>query len=270
MLIPYQDKNVTFYTSTHAVTLLGCKEQHQFYFGGSDSNCTPLGSISNLLNETAKLQSNNKIAHEATAGHVAVSLPMTSIAAVLSDRGASALLASRTLNGLQQIADFGMDHWRQEVNNWHSIALARMQALVLAYATGLTNPEFNRYVQAPNPYMVKYECKTQRVRDLHGYVNFDLAGLIVLVVVGAGLVLLGFTFETLVGWVSKLSPRLRARRAKWLSEGLYHLHEETLQARGVRELEDEDCVMPKSHWTSRASATDDGHQAVSFLHVPKG
>lgn len=266
--IPYHDTNVTYYTTTHAVSVIACKEQHQMCLAGSETNCTPLVGISNILNETEKLKGVT-VAQLATSGRIGYALATTSVASVLTDLGPSALLVSRTLNGLQQLASLPIDQWRAEVSNWHSIALARMQAIVLSYATGPENPAFNQYVAKPGAAFQKYACQNQRVRDSHGYINFDMAGLIVLVVVGAGLVFLGFIFESLVGLVSKVSRRLGNRRAKWLSEGVYHLHKETLQMRGVRDWQDTDEVMPKSHWTMEQVAADfDGHQSVSFLHMP--
>ncbi|KAF2163547.1 hypothetical protein M409DRAFT_26160 [Zasmidium cellare ATCC 36951] len=266
--IPYQDTNVTYYTTTRAVSVIACKEQHQFCLAGSTENCSPLGGIGNILDKVDKLPGAN-MPQIATAGRIGYALATTSIAAVLTDLGPSALLVSRTLNGLQQLASLPIDQWRAEVSNWHSIAFARMQAIVLSYAAGPEKAAFNQYVQKPGPALQKWACKTQRVRDSHGYINFDMAGLIVLVVVGAGLVVLGFVFESLVGLVSKLGRRLGDRRHKWLAEGLYHLHKETLQARGVREWQDTDQVMPKSHWSMEpAAAMDDPNQAVSFLHVP--
>ncbi|KAK4501036.1 hypothetical protein PRZ48_006842 [Zasmidium cellare] len=267
--IPYNDANVTFYTTTRAVSVIACKEQHQFCLAGSTENCTPLGGIGNILNEVDKLPGVN-FPQMLTAGRIGFALATTSIAAVLTDMGPSALLVSRTLNGLQQLASVKMDQWRAEVSNWHSISFARMQAIVLSYAAGPSNPAFNPYVPKPDALLQNWACKTQRIQDSHGYINFDMAGLIVLVVVGAGLVVLGFVFESLVGLISRLSRRLGDRRHKWLAEGLYHLHRETLQARGVREWQDTDKVMPKSHWSMQepTAAMEDPNQAVSFLHVP--
>lgn len=238
--------NVTWYSASYLVSPVVCRDQHQFCLGKSNETCTPFSAItSDLIDEVTKLQG-VQIAQALTASRLSIAVTSAKLSNVVGSRGSNSLLAARTVNGYFQTAQLSEDHWVDEVKNWFSISLAALQAVALEYATGPDDPYFDAYLKTPAEDIQKSQCDRQRVRDAQGYVNYDMKGLIVLVVVGAALAFFGLIFETLMSYATRLNHRWKDSWAAWLADGIYHIHMTALESKGVKGWHDRNKVVPKS------------------------
>lgn len=268
--IPFGANNETLYTSHHLIDVIGCVEQYQICI--TDNVCTPLVPLQAIQNATAALlKSNNAMNYGrvATLGRLSITSGSTGIGNPVLRRGIAVMLAPRSLNGVVQTARLPQNQWELEVENWFSIALAKMQAYMLSYAAGPEDASLRPFVSSPVAQARRRACTNQRVRNMEGRVNFDLSALIVLVVVGAGLIVTGLCFELIIGFVSKWSSRLRKRWAHYVSDGLYQIQRSSLEAQGVRNWKHEKDTLPTSSQLVEQAESFEAVSHESLAFVPK-
>lgn len=268
LIIPDGTKNETFYTSHHLIDVMGCIEQYQICI--TDGLCTPMVPVQLIQNATtALLTSNNamNIGRIATLGKLTISSGSTSIANPVLRRGIAVMLAPRSLNGVVQTARLPQNQWELEIENWFSIALAKLQAYMLSYAAGPEDAVFRPFISAPVPQARRSACANQRVRNMEGRVNFDLSALIILVIVGAGLIVAGLCFELIVTFVSKWNSSLRKRWAQYVSDGLYQIQRSSLEGKGVRNWRDTKATLPTSSQLVEQAESFEAfsHESVAFV-----
>lgn len=265
------ENNATQYTTSRLVSAIACTEQYQICLPESDI-CTPLVPSSQLGNATvALMQANNalNLARLATLNKLGLSSLVSGIGNPPIRRGSSVMLAPRTLNGPVQTAFLPINQWELEVENWFSIALAKMQAYVVSIAAGPEDSNFYAYVTPPLADSRKATCQTQRVRNMQGKVNFDMSALLVLFVVGAGLVFVGVVFEWIVGFVAKHNRWLRRRWMQYVADGLYQIQRSAFEAKGIRDWRGKDEMLPLSMQIVEFSEREEMVSHESLLYVPK-
>ena len=250
--------------------MVGCIEQYQICI--TESVCTPLIPLQSIQNETAALlKSHNalNLGRVSTLGKLEIASGSTGIGNPVLRRGIAVMLAPRSLNGVVQTARLPQNQWELEIENWFSIALAKMQAIMLSYAAGPESASFRPFVTGPVAAARKQACANQRVRNMEGRVNFDLSALIVLVVVGAGFIVTGLCFEIIVAFVSKWNARLRKRWAQYVSDGLYQIQRSSLEAQGVRNWKHEKDTLPISNQLVEQAEPFEAVNHESLAFFPK-
>ncbi|EME45514.1 hypothetical protein DOTSEDRAFT_71279 [Dothistroma septosporum NZE10] len=268
IIVPDGAKNETFYTSHHLVDVVGCIEQYQICI--TEGVCTPLVPLQVIQNATvALLKANNaeNIGRIATLGRLSITSGSTGIGNPVLRRGIAVMLAPRSLNGVTQTARLPQNQWELEVENWFSIALAKMQSYMLSYAAGPEDPIFRPFVSGPVAAARNSACANQRVRNMEGNVNFNLSALIVLAVGGFVLIFIGLCFEPIVAWISKLNSSLRKRWAQYVSDGMYQIQRSSLEAQGVRNWKHEKDSLPtSSQLVEQAEPFEaSSHESVAFV-----
>ncbi|CAK4034557.1 Hypothetical predicted protein [Lecanosticta acicola] len=262
--------NFTVYEPHYSISLIGCTEQYQICLG-EDGACTPLVPMNLLLPAMSNLKG-LRLAHTITAGRFSLSNIKSSISTVASIGGANALLASRTLDDLEQMARLPKDQWRREVTNWFAVGLAQIQAKMLAYATGPNDPAFYPYLNVSSAGYL-HGCGNQRIHSASGQVNFDLAALIILIAVGAAFIVFGLAFESVMDWITKRRPQWRRKHAAWVVDGLFQIQKRALEAEGIKDWQFEESEVPISK-EQVGLVADEGkyghvHVSESLLNEPK-
>lgn len=186
----------------------------------------------------------------------------------------SPLLASRGAVVGTQYARLPRDQWRAEVARWFGISMALLQGAFLEFATGpapvagdSADPDgegMRRLVEPIEDDAVREGCKSQRIGigGAAGVRNFDLAALVGVVVPGMGIVVLGLTLDTVVGWCQRRMERGLRRGKQWGSDGMFQLGRLAAEARGIGGWEDVDSSVPTTdEWLESGS---------SDVHDPAG
>ena len=119
----------------------------------------------------------------------------------VNGRGSSALRANEGVYELTQ-GPLPPTQWMTEVEGWFAVGMAKLQQLVVQYATGPAVVLQGTYVKKPTDAIGEAMCRGQKVRSgAGGTINFSVLGVGVILVVGAGLILTNLLLDVLVGWV---------------------------------------------------------------------
>ncbi|KAK5174886.1 uncharacterized protein LTR77_000022 [Saxophila tyrrhenica] len=161
-------------------------------------------------------------------------------------RGSSALQASRTNSNYRQAA-LPANQWQREVDVWFDVSLARLQKNVRDFVTG---PAIGGQTTAPQlvlPEEMTAMCDAQTVRNATGTTNFSALGVLLIFSIGGVIVVLGYTLDTVIGFVQFHVGKGLHRRIAWTINDELHLHRLVLQKAGVSEWHNRDGAVP---WTA--------------------
>jgi hypothetical protein len=127
------------------------------------------------------------------------------------------LLARRQVNG---IVGLGLpdNQWRNEIEYFHSIAMAHLQRAVVAYGTG----EFaanTAYINISNDASDRWLCQNLVIRGT-SYKSFSLFALILTLIVGLLIVTTGTTIEDLIYWCQRKSGHGISKQEEWTANEL--------------------------------------------------
>jgi hypothetical protein len=219
-----QKINGTVFKRDRPVTTLGCAEQHQICTSGnsssssSPSHCTPMLGWLQLardgveaLNLTSRQSSTYYRVFQA-----AVEAIFSNILQQLAQRDPP-LLARRQING---IVGLGLpdNQWQNEIEYFHSIAMAHLQRAVVAYGTG----EFaanTAYINISNGTSDRWLCQNLVIRGT-SYKSFTLFALILILIVGLLIVTTGAMMEDIMYWCQRKSGHGISRHEEWTTNGL--------------------------------------------------
>ena len=154
----------------------------------------------------------------------------------VSDRRATALLASQTVADTLQTKFLPVDQWRTEVKNWFAVSLAKLQEGILEFAGGPTDPEIVPYVKFPEDTDTARLCYNQLVQLPSGYSNFDFGAMLVVFVVGFAIMLAAISFESVAKWWTRKKGHQGGRL--WEEDGLFYLLKGVYEHQGVAGWED--------------------------------
>lgn len=275
--LPLSNGNtVKLYAPTRDVTIVGCVEQHQICTAAETRNqyCTTPSSLTSTNNQVASLDLNPR--QRATATRILFNVIGVDMAFVASSLQGDALLASRTIFQGAQQNSLPSTQWRDEISRWFSIALILLQEGVVQYVTGPSRPEWAAYVSNDASPAEREECATQRIRLTSSQQNFSMTGIVVVLVVGALIIALGLSIDTLAAWLQRHVPKGGQRRAAWVLDGVYQQQRLAFEGLGVRDWEgvgDEIPTSGRGEFPSREGAVQPGYQqvhqrqqGVTYLH----
>ena len=251
---PVNGQTVNGYTPEYYTNVLACIDQYQICPGDrSREYCSAVSGIYQLGNDIFNLDLN--AAQLATAQRIVSQFSSLSTYASAAGRGGAALLASLSVVQDTQTKALSVDQWRQEVMQWFSISLAKLQQNAIDFAVGPADQSLDQYVRKPQDALAS-QCYSQRIMLPSGSTNFKFSAIIIIAVVGGFFWLLGTGIERLVDNVlllcsprkgslqpSRARTRARKSRLDWILDGPCQLQRLAYKAAGYgkweRTLEDE-------------------------------
>lgn len=216
--------------------VLGCAEQHQFC---AHNNCTPLTGVSPAYQSAKQLGANPQqlstfdflyhlLGPEGPIGWIVD----TGIAAV-SDITPPPIKASETLLGgsLIQLA-LPSNQWAIEVEDWHALAMAFLQNLVVSYAIRPPKPDEQQYPIPPNTTEARHLC-SQIVRSDGRHASINVFALMLVLSIGCLIILLNLSLAIGIGWHQRRRGRLSERQCAWINDEALHLQRMAYERSGV-------------------------------------
>ncbi|KAL9624396.1 MAG: hypothetical protein Q9160_001358 [Pyrenula sp. 1 TL-2023] len=212
-----------YYLSDEAASVLGCTEQYQICNPTvpPQQGCSPLdGGPQTGLSSPTSATDREKATNWG--------FEVYSITALLQTLQSTALTARLSFSEGSQ-AQLPADQWQKEVEYWHYIWLASLQATVVDTAVGPQNPDILKEFWAkPENHVERYLCKNQKIVST-AYTNFSTMWLIIVLLVGTSIILLEQSVETIVGWLER-RKMIKTSTAEWFGNGTLQLqrlaHEE--------------------------------------------
>lgn len=209
-----------WWTSDIAVSTVGCAEQYKIC-NPSANKCTDLLGQGQLMSLLVGTHGNtiglNDIQKEIST-RITLALQMTSVYYATYTGNGNALRASETVTNLDQ-AYLPPNQWMLEASSWFDQGLARLQALILEYATGPASVAPGAYLWQPgkeNDPIAEAMCYSQIVRDSNDTMSFSIFGMGILFGIGGLIILLALCLDTVVGFIQvKMGKGLHARM-QWL------------------------------------------------------
>jgi len=142
--------------------------------------------------------------------------------------------AARSVLDGNQYAKLPVDQWRREVGRWFSIGLAMVQRGMVEFVTGPALKDAQQYfVDVGGEWAVQDDCRAQRVRGVTGVRNFDVKGMVVLLVLGCFVALMGLALDTIVGLAQGVLHTGDERRLAWLMDNIFQIQRVALESEGV-------------------------------------
>ncbi len=204
--------NRTTYQADIYVTALGCADQHQFC-NPSNNKCTPLTGFG-LTNKTFDTLAFNT-RQSATAWRLLTQLMYINIYSSVYGRGSSALRASETLSELEQVG-LPNHQWQIEVDSWVAVGMAKLQQLIVQYATGPPTVPGNSFTLKPPTAEWRAMCDAQKIRSSDGTTSFSVVGVTIILALGAFLILLNLFLDLLVGFIQQKFNWGDHKRLQWV------------------------------------------------------
>ena len=193
---PVNGQTINGYTPEYYTNVLACIDQYQICPGDrSREYCSAVSGIYQLGNDIFNLDLN--AAQLATAQRIVSQFSSLSTYASAAGRGGAALLASLSVVQDTQTKALPVDQWRQEVMQWFSISLAKLQQNAIDFAVGPADQSLDQYVRKPQDALAS-QCYSQRIMLPSGSTNFKFSAIIIIAVVGGFFWLLGTGIERLV------------------------------------------------------------------------
>jgi hypothetical protein len=204
--------NTTTYTTDKYVTALGCVDQHQFCNPSTDQ-CTPLTGYTLVNKSFNSLNLNPR--QFATAWRLVPQLIFINMYASVNGRGSNALRASETLSDLEQVG-LPNNQWQIEVDSWMAVGMAKLQQLVVQYATGPPSVVGDSFTLKPGDADWQAMCDAQKVRSSNGTTSFSMLGVSIILVLGTFLILLNLILDTVVGLIQRKLDWGDHKRLQWV------------------------------------------------------
>ncbi|KAI9884426.1 MAG: hypothetical protein M1823_003780 [Watsoniomyces obsoletus] len=234
------DRGDQAYLPDRPVQMIGCADQHQFCNPnrgrdgqGRYQRCSPLTGGYVLHDVVHSGSLGFSPAQDAVSHRFLNAFPLTQIGQSVLGRGASALLASRTVSEPVQ-APLPNDQWRLEVASWFNVALARLQGEIVEYATGPLSVSTEGRMFRENGTTDKAMCTQQKVRDPTGYTNFNIFGIVIMFVVGSIIIVISWVLEPLVGFLrQRFWKGSDYKRVQWLLNSTLQLQRIAFETTGL-------------------------------------
>jgi len=209
---------LTWYLGDDYFNLLACADQHQFCnpnLNFPNDGCTPLTDSTAVLDELLTLGLSE--VQSVTAKRITNALPFGSIYDSINGRGASALRASETCFGDNQMP-LPNNQWQIELNAWFATSMARLQQSMVDYAVGPSNVLPDERIVHASSNADKLMCHSQKIKARVGYQNFSVLGLVIILFTCSILILTGLVIEKLVERLQKTFWPKAYSRLAWIMD----------------------------------------------------
>ena len=211
--------NLTFWLKDEYVNAMACSDQHQ-YCNPVNSECTPL--TSSTLANAAYPSIGLTAIQLATANRLSNIIFSTNIYNSVEGRGSLALQAANTVFDHWQ-SPLPNNQWQIEVSNWLAVSLAKLQDLVVQYATGPPAVVTGAHIEKPATDIEQAMCDNQVVRSSTSTVSFSVLGVSVILIAGTLLVIINTVLDVIVGAIQKRFDLGEQRRLKWVLDDKFQL-----------------------------------------------
>lgn len=151
------------------------------------------------------------------------------------------LLASAKFNAGYQIGLIPSDQWRLEIKRWSAVSMLGIQLHLLAQ---VRDPSLAEQTVQVDSSELRRSCAAQVTRSASGIRNFDLAAIVVVVVVSLFIIVLGLSVDVAVGWLQNRTAFGREKRQRWLRDGVFHQNRLAYAAAGFQRWGDSDSEIP--------------------------
>ena len=200
--------------------VLGCARQFQYCNPSlpESSRCTPLGTAAPNMSRIAELWTTDAERHLIQAVVSRIS-SQTFVEEVIKYLGTSALTArSKLMTGLQ--GPLPVNQWQTEIEHWHAVSSATLQASMVEVALGPKDQALLSFLNKPVSETDKYLCANQvgylseslpnkdcanndqKILSTN-FASFSVLGLGILLGLGAIIILISYTLETIIGLVQQ-------------------------------------------------------------------
>ena len=228
--------NRTYYAPSYDVSVLGCMDQHQFC-NPSNNKCTSLTGSSQLGNNGNELdQLDLSTVQYATAQHINAFIYRLTTYSSVHSRGANALRASDTVDQNSQIG-LPNTQWMTEVSSWYGVSMAKLQQMIVHYATGPPYiPDGYNVTKLPTKAGEKM-CKNHIIRSTSGTTSFSVLGVAIILIIGTILIATSLLLDTLMQFIRSIIGRNKHKSLQWIVDEKLQLqrlaYEEAGQGRWV-------------------------------------
>lgn len=227
------------YQPDRIITAMGCIDQFQICnpaltdpVSTNNMLCTPLTSLRQSYRKISNIQLSET--QFQTWSPIFRGMQYAGMDKVADGIGSSALKAQETVSGVFQTTKLPDDQWVIELAAWNAIALARIQATVLEYATGPINvvEQGGKIIRPTSDNKVGQKiCKRQLIFNIAGYQNFNMLGVILILVISSAFVIVSLVLDIVVGWIQGWMGKHYARLS-WVEDGYLQLQRMAYEGAG--------------------------------------
>ncbi|RVX69850.1 hypothetical protein B0A52_05684 [Exophiala mesophila] len=218
--------DLSYYSADEYVGVMACQDQYQYCsVNMAENQCTPLTGYQqaySYINETSSTSLEFNSLQFAVASRLILTSRALSIYHSIGGRGASALLASETVQNQNQLSELSSTQWQREVSSWYDVSLAKMQRSAVEYAASSVSKDAfppGSYLEEPFDAATKALCYSQKVGILGDTVSFSVLGLVIVLAVGMVIIIVFFLLEPTVSWLQSRGVRGGPgsfRRVRWI------------------------------------------------------
>ncbi|KAL9089265.1 MAG: hypothetical protein Q9165_005833 [Trypethelium subeluteriae] len=217
------------------VSVIGCADQYIIKNPNKNLSTTP-SSINDLM--IASEQININTVQFVTMQRLIEYVSFTNTYYNVFGSGDNALKQSdRISNFLSPAPPFGQ--WRQEVQGWFEIGLARLQASVVEYAANSASLGSNAEVSFPDANsntidIWKSQCANQKICNSGKYQTFSVFGLMFVVCFGIFVVLVSIRLKGQISYFRRRGDNWRnsKREVAYVADDKFQLQRMALEERG--------------------------------------
>ena len=209
-LTDLDDKVYTTYSQDFWVSVLACADKFQLR-NPANGLSTSLTSSSAIIEEIDSLLLTTELQY-AIWFILYYAFKSSTTFWTVHSRGANSLRASDIVGGSDFLSPGLPDNqWQIEATELFSVSLAKIQQMILSYATG---PAYFHEGLAFNPGN-KDLCQRQKIRGASGYLSFSVLGVSIILVLGCLFITTALFLDSTVGFLRRKLDWDDHKRLQW-------------------------------------------------------
>lgn len=224
-----------FYFSDWYFRVLGCVEQYQICSDSRMTSCTSLDAHVHVSKQIHDIELN--AAQMATADLFMNFTATANIIMSVFGPGSSALLAGDSVFTNFISEGLPSNQWQLESNNFFAMSLARVQALVIDYASKSSTLAVGEFLTSPSSDEQRYLCNNTKMRNVGGYESFIAAAVCIIVGVGLVIIIIGWKIDAVFGAIQKRFQWRYDKVEQWKTDSMFQQQRIALSVSGY------------GHWT---------------------
>lgn len=220
--------DLSYYSADEHVNVMACQDQYQYCSVNlAENQCTPLTGYQQAytytaVNETSSSSLKFNALQSAVASRIILTSRTLSMYHSIGGRGASALLASETVQDQNQLSELPPTQWQREISAWYAVSLAKLQRSAVEYAASSTAKDAfppGAYLEEPFDAATKAMCYSQKMGITGDTLSFSVLGLVIVFAVGVVIIVVFFLLQPIVSWLQSKGMRGGPgafRRIRWI------------------------------------------------------
>jgi hypothetical protein len=146
--------------------------------------------------------------------------------------GSSALLAGDNFFTNFVSESLPDNQWQLESNNFFAMSLARLQALVIDYASKSSDLTIWESLASPSSDAQRYLCNNTKIRNIGGYESFTAAAVCIILGVGLVILIVGWKIDAVFGAIQKPFQWRYHKVEQWKTDSMFQQQRIALSASG--------------------------------------